>query len=204
MSAMCPGSPAGTTSPPATAPVEVSPGQRKTCRLSRRGSRRPNHAIHMAAVTQIRCRHSNGRAYYDKKLAEGKTPEEALRALKRQVSDAIYTVLPAGARKAAGQPGEPGRATGGGSHPSAAGSHPQVPALRESHSRTPRQPTTPPATPADPAPALSRTAADPGERAGRPGPGAARPRSGARKGVLDAPARRADNARQREKEDPLP
>jgi transposase len=187
-----------------TAPVEVSPGQRKTCRLSRRGSRRLNHAIHMAAVTQIRCRHSNGRAYYDKKLAEGKTPEEALRALKRQVSDAIYTVLPAGARKAAGQPGEPGRATGGGSHPSAAGSHPQVPALRESHSRTPRQPTTPPATPADPAPALSRTAADPGERAGRPGPGAARPRSGARKGVLDAPARRADNARQREKEDPLP
>jgi hypothetical protein len=95
-----------------TAPVEVSPGQRKTCRLSRRGSRRLNHAIHMAAVTQIRCRHSNGRAYYDKKLAEGKTPEEALRALKRQVSDAIYTVLPAGARKAAGQPGEPGRATG--------------------------------------------------------------------------------------------
>ena len=187
-----------------TAPVEVSSGQRKTCRLSRRGNRRLNHAIHMAAVTQIRYRHSNGRAYYDKKLAEGKTPKEALRALKRQVSDAIYTVLQADARKAAAQPGEPGRATGGGSHPSAVGSHPQVPALRESHSRTPRQPTTPPATPADPAPALSRTAAGPSERAGRPGPGAARPRSGARRGVLDAPARRADNARQREREGTLP
>jgi transposase len=187
-----------------TAPVEVSSGGRKVYRLSLRGNRRLNHAIHMAAVTQIRYRHSNGRACYDKKLAEGKTPKEALRALKRQVSDAIYTVLQAGARKAAAQPGEPGRATGGGSHPSAAGSHPQVPALRESHSRTPHQPTTPPTTPADPAPALSRTAADPSERAGRPGPGAARPRSGARRGVLDPPARRADNARQPERQGPLP
>jgi transposase len=54
-----------------TAPIEVSSGQRKVYRLSRRGNRRLNHAIHMAAVTQIRHRHSQGRAYYDKKLAEG-------------------------------------------------------------------------------------------------------------------------------------
>jgi hypothetical protein len=33
----------------------------------------------MAAVTQIRYRHSQGRACYDKKLAEGKTGKEALR-----------------------------------------------------------------------------------------------------------------------------
>jgi transposase len=45
-----------------TAPVEVSSGQRKTCRLSRRGNRRVNHAIHMAAVTQVSHRHSEGRA----------------------------------------------------------------------------------------------------------------------------------------------
>ena len=51
-----------------TAPVEVSSGGRKACRLSRRGNRRPSHAIHMAAVTQIRYRHSPGRAYYDKKV----------------------------------------------------------------------------------------------------------------------------------------
>ena len=51
----------------------------------------------MAAVTQVRHRHSQGRAYYDKKLAEGKTPKEALRALKRQVSDAIFTCLQADA-----------------------------------------------------------------------------------------------------------
>jgi transposase len=46
-----------------TAPIEVSSGPRKIHRLSRRGNRRLNHAIHMAAVTQIRNLHSEGRAY---------------------------------------------------------------------------------------------------------------------------------------------
>jgi transposase len=59
-----------------TAPVEVSSGNRKVCRLSRRGNRRPNHAVHMAAVTQVSQRHSEGRACYDKKIAEGKTPRK--------------------------------------------------------------------------------------------------------------------------------
>jgi transposase len=84
-----------------TAPIEVSSGPRKIYRLSRRGNRRLNHAIHMAAVTQIRNRHSDGRAYYDKKLAEGKTPKEATRALKRRISDAIFARLQADARHAA-------------------------------------------------------------------------------------------------------
>jgi transposase len=83
-----------------TAPIEVSSGRRKIYRLSRRGNRRLNHVIHMAAVTQIRYRHSDGRAYYDRKLAEGKTPKEALRALKRRVSDAIFARLHADARQA--------------------------------------------------------------------------------------------------------
>jgi len=73
-----------------TAPIEVSSGGRKIHRLSLRGNRRPGHAIHMAAVTQIRYAHSPGRAYFDRKLAEGKTGKEALRCLKRQISDAIY------------------------------------------------------------------------------------------------------------------
>jgi len=64
-----------------TAPIEVSSGNRKTHRLSLRGNRRINHAIHMAAITQIRHAHSDGRAYYDKKVAEGKTRKEALRSL---------------------------------------------------------------------------------------------------------------------------
>jgi transposase len=103
-----------------TAPAEVSSGGRKVYRLSLRGNRRMNHAIHMAAVTQIRYRHTKGRAYYDKKIAEGKTPKEALRALKRQVSNAIYQHLKADARRAAGPGGHPGN----GSVASVAGSHP--------------------------------------------------------------------------------
>ena len=108
-----------------TAPIEVSPGQRKVYRLSRRGNRRINHAIHMAAITQIRNKHSQGRAYYDKKLAEGKTPEEALRSLKRQVSNAIFGCLQAGARRAAARAKDPGGQQGNDSVASAAGSHPR-------------------------------------------------------------------------------
>jgi transposase len=84
-----------------TAPIEVSSGGRKVYRLSRRGNRRLNHAIHMAAVTQVRQRHSAGRAYFEKKLTEGKTRKEALRALKRRISDAIFACLQADAQRAA-------------------------------------------------------------------------------------------------------
>ena len=109
-----------------TAPAGVSSGHRKVHRLSRRGSRRLNHAVHMAAVTQVSQRHSDGRAYYDKKVAEGKTAKEALRALKRQVSDEIFKHLKADAARAAravtasgpgGQPGNDSVASAAGSHP---------------------------------------------------------------------------------------
>jgi transposase len=76
-----------------TAPVEMSSAGRRVHRLSRRGNRTLNYAIHMAAVGQIRQPHSDGRAYYDRKVKEGKTNREALRALKRRVSDAIYRQL---------------------------------------------------------------------------------------------------------------
>jgi transposase len=108
-----------------TAPVEVSSGGRKIYRLSRRGNRRVNSAIHIAAVTQIRYRHSPGRAYYDKKIAEGKTPKEALRCLKRRISDAIYAQLVADTRTAAAAPEDPGGQPGNDSGSSAAGSHPE-------------------------------------------------------------------------------
>jgi transposase len=102
-----------------TAPVEVSSGQRKIYRLSLRGNRRLNHAVHMAAITQIRHKHSDGRAYYQRKLAEGKTRKEALRCLKRRISDAIYARLRADARKAGpgGQPGNDTDSSVTGSHP---------------------------------------------------------------------------------------
>jgi len=108
-----------------TAPIEVSSGDRKIHRLSLRGNRRLNHAIHMAAVTQIRYKHSPGRAYFDRKIAEGKTGKEALRCLKRQISDAIYARLIAGtARRTPADANGPGGQSGNGSVSSAAGSHP--------------------------------------------------------------------------------
>jgi transposase len=108
-----------------TAPVEVSSGGRKTYRLSLRGNRRINHAIHMAAVTQIRNPHTDGRAYYDRKIAEGKTSKEALRSLKRRISNAIYARLLADARQAATASATgPGGQPGNDSDSSAAGLHP--------------------------------------------------------------------------------
>ena len=125
-----------------TAPIEVSSGGRKIWRLSRRGNRTLNHAVHMAAVTQVRFAHSPGRGYYDRKIAEGKTPKEAMRALKRRISDALWAAMVADARRlaatksASGQEAGPGGQPGNDSVASAAGLHPDTPALRPSHSRT--------------------------------------------------------------------
>ncbi len=76
-----------------TAPIELSSGGRIVHRLSRRGNRQLNHAIHIAAITQIRFAHTEGRAYFDRNVADGKTKKEALRALKRRISDAVYRQL---------------------------------------------------------------------------------------------------------------
>jgi transposase len=109
-----------------TAPIEVSSGgRRKIFRLSRRGNRRLNHAIHMAAVTQIRFRHTEGRAFYDRKIAEGHSGKEAIRALKRRISDAIYTRLRHDAEQTAPVAAGPGGHTGNDSVACAAGSHPE-------------------------------------------------------------------------------
>jgi len=108
-----------------TAPVEVPSGNRTVHRLPPRGNRCLNHAIHMTAITQIAHRHSTGRAYYEKKLAEGKTAKEALRALKRQVSDAIYKSLKSDAASTGTDVQGPGGHPGNDTVASAAGSHPE-------------------------------------------------------------------------------
>ena len=84
-----------------TAPIGFSPGGRITHRLSRRGNRRLKHALHCAAIVQIRHRHSPGRSYYERKLAEGHTPREAIRALKRRLSDLVWRHLVADAQRTA-------------------------------------------------------------------------------------------------------
>jgi transposase len=124
-----------------TAPIEVSSGGRITHRLSRRGNRQLNHAIHMAAITQIRFAHSPGRAFFDRKVAEGKTKREAVRALKRRISDAIYRQLLLDV-VAMGPGGQAGTAL----QSSVTGLTPQRPALRRSHSRTRTNGRTPQAT----------------------------------------------------------
>jgi hypothetical protein len=63
-----------------------------------RSNRRLNHTIHMAAVTQIAHKHSQGHAYYQRKLAEGKTPAEARRALKRKISVDLAAAHPGESR----------------------------------------------------------------------------------------------------------
>src|SRR5258708_35526823 len=95
----------------------------------------------MAAITQIRHRHSDGRAFYDKKLTEGKTRKEALRCLKRRISNAIFACLLADARTAAATAAAkgPGGQPGNDSDSSAAGPHPQRRPLGQA---TPRPPST--------------------------------------------------------------
>jgi transposase len=76
--------------------------------VNTKGNRKLNHAIHMIAITQIRNRNSPGRAYYERKLAESKTKKEALRALKRRISDIVYRQLIADAQLEAGPGGQTG------------------------------------------------------------------------------------------------
>jgi len=83
----------------ATAPIEASSGNRTRHRLNPRGNRRLNWAIHMVAVTQIRNPDTPGRVYFDRKIKEGKTGKEALRALKRRISDVVYRHLVTDARR---------------------------------------------------------------------------------------------------------
>lgn len=75
-----------------TAPLDASSGDVRRHRLSRRGNRQMNKALHMAARTQIRGG-GPGRVYSDRKRTEGKSTMEALRALKRQLSDVVYRRL---------------------------------------------------------------------------------------------------------------
>jgi transposase len=82
-----------------TAPVERSSGGRVVHRVSQRGNRRLNHALHIVAICQIRHPHSDGRVFFERKVAEGKTKKDAIRSLKRHVSNTVYRRLVADARR---------------------------------------------------------------------------------------------------------
>jgi len=77
-----------------TAPVEASSGKVVRHRLSLSGNRKLNYALHMVATSQARS-DAPGGTYYRKKLDEGKSSKEALRCLKRRISDAVFRSLQA-------------------------------------------------------------------------------------------------------------
>jgi transposase len=75
-----------------TAPIEVSSGDVVRHRLSRAGDRQLNFCLHVMAITQTR-QNTPGRDYYVRKRSQGKSHKEALRCLKRRLSDAVYRQL---------------------------------------------------------------------------------------------------------------
>lgn len=106
-----------------TAPIDASSGDHVRHRLSRKGNRQINHVLHIMAVVQLR-RDTEGRAYFDRKKAAGKTSMEAMRCLKRRLSDIVYRQLLADAIRpvTAGPEGHSGTALTS----SAADSHPVI------------------------------------------------------------------------------
>jgi transposase len=87
-----------------TAPIDASSGDNNRHRLSRAGNRRINRALHIMAIVQLR-HDTEGRRYYRRRLAAGKTPMEALRALKRRLSDVVYRQMLADAKRLDTGPG---------------------------------------------------------------------------------------------------
>jgi transposase len=95
-----------------TAPIEASSGDVIRHRLSRAGNRQLNHCLHIMAITQL-SHDTPGRAYYQDKRAAGKSHREALRCLKRRLSDTVYRRLVRDAHPdtATGPGGRPGATT---------------------------------------------------------------------------------------------
>jgi transposase len=75
-----------------TAPLPVWSGNRVRHRLSRTGNRQLNAALHRIAVTQMRI-HDDAKAYLERRIAMGNTKTEAIRALKRKLSDVVFRAL---------------------------------------------------------------------------------------------------------------
>ena len=106
-----------------TAPIDASSGDQVRHRLSRGGNRQINRVLHVMAIVQLR-NPTEGRAYFDRTKARGKTSNESMRCLKRRLSDVIYkTMVNDAARHIATGPGGQ---RGNDSDSSAAGSQPHT------------------------------------------------------------------------------
>jgi hypothetical protein len=141
-----------------TAPIDASSGDHVRHRLSRAGNRQINRVLHIMAVVQLR-HPTRGRAYYDRKVAAGKTPNEAMRALKRRLSDVVFRQMRADARARAARTG-PGGHSGAATDSSAAGCNPDAGSSDKSLPGPATSDPTPPSHPILPViPAPRRTAA---------------------------------------------
>jgi len=110
-----------------TAPIDASSGDHVRHRLSRAGNRQINRTLHIMATVQLR-NPTEGRAYYDRRKADGKTSMEAMRALKRRLSNIVYKTMldDAIADATTGSRTGPGGQRGDDSDSSAAGSQPHT------------------------------------------------------------------------------
>ncbi len=151
-----------------TAPLDASSGEQRRHRLSRAGNRRINRVLHIMAIVQIR-HDTEGRAYYRRRLAEGKTPMEALRCLKRRLSNVVHRQMAADAAKAS-----PGGQAGATTNSSAAGPIPTAGTSEQPQPGPATQPTGQVAT------EIPATAAAP--RRGRPRPARNPALTGGRRG----------------------
>jgi transposase len=122
-----------------TAPLDASSGDRVRHRLSRAGNRQLNRTLHIMATVQLR-NPSEGRDYYDRKKAAGKTSMEAMRCLKRRLSDVVYRAMLHDAAAAmtgpGGHPGATTKSSATGSHPDTGSSNKSLPGPAAAEPRT--------------------------------------------------------------------
>lgn len=128
-----------------TAPLDASSGDQVRHRLSRKGNRQINRVLHTMARVQLR-NPTEGRAYYDRKKADGKGPMEAMRCVKRRLSDIVFhTMLNDAVRTTdattktgpGGQRGNDSDSSAAGSHPHTSSSDKSLPGPARQHPRTP-------------------------------------------------------------------
>ncbi|MEQ4301073.1 IS110 family transposase [Plantactinospora sp. B6F1] len=123
-----------------TAPIDASSGEQVHHRLSRAGNRQINRVLHIMATVQLR-NPTEGRAYFDRKKVAGKTSMEAMRALKRRLSDIVYRpMIDDATTTVTGPGGQRGTTTDSSvtsSHPQASSSEKSLPGPATSQPRTP-------------------------------------------------------------------
>jgi len=124
-----------------TAPIDASSGDQVRHRLSRAGNRQINRVLHIMARVQLR-NPSEGRGYYERKKADGKAPMEAMRCVKRRLSDIVYhqmlnDALAQAGTGPGGQQGNDSDSSATDSHPNAGSSDKPLPGPAENQPRTP-------------------------------------------------------------------